>query len=257
MKGKYVIRFTVTSRFTTNADILEDWAIIRSTAYDILRTQEGQDLTFDESKLKPPAAIVQAAKPGSDDEQRKREFMVSLLLSNSPLIPKFINGSFAAIFENRDVNYEFFNQLSSSTFGRRSPSGRRYLSGHRQYSLDSRIDYLYDYHNKMKLVYPNSKLQEIEETDDQNGDGITPGRASPRRTRSLSLGQEDDLTLQVEEATVQDVLAAVQSRLHDVDIQDNMADEKPLSSNGPTEVRCLHCGHILDQDSIQAIRQEN
>lgn len=36
LKGKYVIRFTVTSTHTTNDDIIKDWSEIRSVASDIL-----------------------------------------------------------------------------------------------------------------------------------------------------------------------------------------------------------------------------
>ena len=32
LKGKYVIRFTVTSQYTTNQDIERDWKIISDTA---------------------------------------------------------------------------------------------------------------------------------------------------------------------------------------------------------------------------------
>lgn len=36
LKNKYVIRFTVTSHYTTNEDILKDWKEIRTVATDIL-----------------------------------------------------------------------------------------------------------------------------------------------------------------------------------------------------------------------------
>jgi histidine decarboxylase len=36
LKGKYVIRFTVTSTHTTNDDIIKDWTEIRNVATDIL-----------------------------------------------------------------------------------------------------------------------------------------------------------------------------------------------------------------------------
>jgi hypothetical protein len=36
LKGKYVIRFTVTSTHTTNDDIIKDWNEIRNVASDIL-----------------------------------------------------------------------------------------------------------------------------------------------------------------------------------------------------------------------------
>jgi histidine decarboxylase len=36
LKGKYVIRFTITSTHTTSDDIIKDWNEIRSVANDIL-----------------------------------------------------------------------------------------------------------------------------------------------------------------------------------------------------------------------------
>lgn len=36
LKGKYVIRFTVTSTYTTNDDIIKDWNEIRYVASEIL-----------------------------------------------------------------------------------------------------------------------------------------------------------------------------------------------------------------------------
>jgi len=37
LHGRYVIRFTVTSHYTTDADIMRDWALISQTATDVLR----------------------------------------------------------------------------------------------------------------------------------------------------------------------------------------------------------------------------
>jgi histidine decarboxylase len=36
LKGLYVIRFTVTSTYTTEEDITRDWKVIQSTADDII-----------------------------------------------------------------------------------------------------------------------------------------------------------------------------------------------------------------------------
>lgn len=39
IRDKYVIRFTVTSQYTTNEDILEDWQEIRKVATEILNSR--------------------------------------------------------------------------------------------------------------------------------------------------------------------------------------------------------------------------
>lgn len=37
LKGKYVIRFTITSTYTTNEDLLKDWNEVRTVATDLLK----------------------------------------------------------------------------------------------------------------------------------------------------------------------------------------------------------------------------
>jgi len=49
-----------------------------------------------------------------ETREKNADFGSSLLLANSPMSPKIVNGSFAAIFENSDVLREFarkFTQL--------------------------------------------------------------------------------------------------------------------------------------------------
>lgn len=90
LHGKYVIRFTVTSTNTTNEDILRDWAEIRNTANEIL----------DDDTISPVRAKVPLAE-SSDTREKNENFGTSLLLANSPMSPKIVNGSFAAIYRFR------------------------------------------------------------------------------------------------------------------------------------------------------------
>lgn len=46
------------------------------------------------------------------DTRKNKNFGTSLLLANRPMSPKIINGSFAAIFDNNDVLFEFAKKLS-------------------------------------------------------------------------------------------------------------------------------------------------
>ncbi|XP_022658960.1 histidine decarboxylase-like isoform X2 [Varroa destructor] len=80
LKGIYVIRFTVTSTRTTEEDIHSDWKLIKATADTVLAG----------SKPRIKLANIKEQAP---------EFGSSLLLANTPMTPKVIDGSFAALFE--------------------------------------------------------------------------------------------------------------------------------------------------------------
>lgn len=83
---------------TTNDDILRDWAEIKCTASEILAMTTGS----------PVKAKVSLA----ETRQKNENFGSSLLLANSPMSPKIVNGSFAAIYDTADV----FNDCMK-TFG--------------------------------------------------------------------------------------------------------------------------------------------
>ncbi|XP_071861106.1 histidine decarboxylase isoform X2 [Bombus fervidus] len=136
LHGKYVIRFTVTSTNTTNEDILRDWAEIRNTANEIL----GDTTT----------SPVRAKVPLAETREKNENFGSSLLLANSPMSPKIVNGSFAAIYDTADVFEECtkaFGQLRLEA--RDSPAMRRRIRGilmsGKQFSLDSRMDLVQGY----------------------------------------------------------------------------------------------------------------
>ncbi|XP_076476054.1 histidine decarboxylase isoform X3 [Bombus vancouverensis nearcticus] len=117
LHGKYVIRFTVTSTNTTNEDILRDWAEIRNTANEILG-----DTTTSPVRAKVPLA---GNAETNDTREKNENFGSSLLLANSPMSPKIVNGSFAAIYDTADVFEECtkaFGQLRLEA--RDSPDSR-------------------------------------------------------------------------------------------------------------------------------------
>ncbi|NXH52951.1 DCHS decarboxylase, partial [Rhabdornis inornatus] len=61
--GKFIIRFTVTSQFTTREDILQDWSIIQHTAAQIIRQNYGLHYINSGDGAGVPTTIVQ---PTSD-----------------------------------------------------------------------------------------------------------------------------------------------------------------------------------------------
>nr|CAD7424805.1 unnamed protein product [Timema monikensis] len=134
LKGRYVIRFTVTSARTTLDDVMRDWAEVRATATEVL------------DGVKTTNHVMRSRVPLAETRDRNENFGSSLLLANSPMSPKIVNGSFAAIFDSGD------SLLDQISFGfdrlrfdvKDSPAIRRRVRGMmmsgKQYSLDSRMD---------------------------------------------------------------------------------------------------------------------
>ncbi|KAG5683156.1 hypothetical protein PVAND_012454 [Polypedilum vanderplanki] len=127
LKGKYVIRFTVTSTHTTNDDIIKDWNEIRSVASEIL----------DECSIKIDKRVLL-----KDTREKNEAFGSSLLLANSPMSPKVVNGSFAAIIDADEFLAKAYAGIRIAN--QDSPAMRRRVRGilmsGRQFSLDSRMD---------------------------------------------------------------------------------------------------------------------
>ncbi|CAL7945920.1 unnamed protein product [Xylocopa violacea] len=179
LHGKYVIRFTVTSTNTTNEDILRDWAEIRNTANEILG-----DTTTSPVRAKVPLA------ESSDTREKNENFGSSLLLANSPMSPKIVNGSFAAIYDTADVFEECtkaFGQLRLEA--RDSPAMRRRIRGilmsGKQFSLDSRMDLVQGYACCRPAIEMSSELPlkedddlAVSETDINQSNDDDPGECS-------------------------------------------------------------------------------
>lgn len=112
LKGKYVIRFTVTSQRTTNEDILKDWQEIKTVATDVLNEWT-------------PGARPRV--PLADTKNRNENFGTSLLLSNSPMSPKIVNGSFAAIYDRDDVIAEYSKTIKLRQDAQNSPGKMKFF----------------------------------------------------------------------------------------------------------------------------------
>nr|XP_050864534.1 histidine decarboxylase isoform X2 [Vespula vulgaris] len=139
LHGKYVIRFTVTSTNTTNEDILKDWAEIRNTANEILGDSSGSP--------------VRARVPLADTREKNENFGSSLLLANSPMSPKIVNGSFAAIYDATDVFEECMKN-----FGQ--------LRVEAKDSPDSRMDLVQGYVCCGRSAGPSTDLPQMKEDED-------------------------------------------------------------------------------------------
>ncbi|XP_076178291.1 histidine decarboxylase isoform X2 [Ptiloglossa arizonensis] len=164
LHGKYVIRFTVTSTNTTNEDILRDWAEIRNTANEILG----------DTSTSPVRARVPLAE-SSDTREKNENFGSSLLLANSPMSPKIVNGSFAAIYDTADVFEDCTKAFGKLRLeARDSPAMRRRIRGilmsGKQFSLDSRMDLVQGYACCRPAIEMTSESP-LNEDEDSSGTG--------------------------------------------------------------------------------------
>ncbi|CAF4832776.1 unnamed protein product [Pieris macdunnoughi] len=137
-KGVYVIRFTVTSQRTTNQDILDDWNEIKTVASEILVDVFGSECGNIAVPKKPRITL-------KDTRELNATFGTSLLLANSPMSPKIVNGTHAAICDYEQVLSscaQTFAQLKMEP--KDSPEMRRRIRGIRmvgkKFSLDSCMD---------------------------------------------------------------------------------------------------------------------
>lgn len=92
VKESYIIRFTVTSYYTTEEDIKRDWCIIQSTAEKILKDEHLQ-------------------------KEEKKKFQSTLLLSNVPQTPKLVNASFLAFLDIESA-YDILKELTKRDYAR-------------------------------------------------------------------------------------------------------------------------------------------
>jgi len=77
--------------------------------------EEEQELTVEDAgKVEKPAVAAVELIQRKRDRLRRRDFGLSLLLSNVLMSPKFINGSFAALFDHVDIVAEYARHISRS-----------------------------------------------------------------------------------------------------------------------------------------------
>jgi len=185
LKGQYVIRFTVTSQYTRDDDIERDWAIIKRMATKILAAEIGENTVTEAISDEKRVEQIRRKR----EVLRRKDFGLSLILSNVPMSPKFINGSFAAMFDSPGVDIigEYAKYISRKNIDlngcpmRMSPR-KKFEEKKRQISFDQ--NHLFP-KTTMRPVYQalrqgslDSKIEEIfqisAEGDETEGDETYP-----------------------------------------------------------------------------------
>jgi histidine decarboxylase len=263
IKGKYIIRYTVTSQYTTVTDIERDWGHIRNMASSVLNDET----------LQPVSVVV--PRPISTAGQMKREglfkkdFGISLILSNVPMSPKFINGSFAALFEANDIIVEFARDLGRDSIDMNGhpirlsprkrlkehskqysfdlcmvPTGRKTLRPPKQGSLDSKIEEIFD----------TSIDSDLCDTDTEPSIGFDLNDREAKKTPSWETVAVDSQRLSPDpciptptsKATRPPVIQTELTADHVTDKDAASPDETLTIVNGIPHMFCKHCGHPIE-----------
>lgn len=240
LKGKYVIRFTVTSQYTEESDIDRDWMIISDTAKKVLRDDESTDEEImspdDEVFEKDEMPILRIPRVAP---LKRKDYGISLLLSNVPMSPKLINGSFAALFDNNDVIVEFAKQITNTDFNGRpirlSPRRRLKLKDStKQQSLDA-FKINRPLSTRLKYGSLDSKIEDILElstlNDQINGEEISENGTEPQQNRPAE--QQNKPTVQVRISQFNGSTSSPDD------------DDAIPGINGSPKC-CKHCGHVID-----------
>lgn len=248
LKSTYVIRFTVTSAATTEEDILRDWKIIRETAKEILKIHQQHA-----KKNRANISEIKLMQP---------EFGTSLLLANSPMSPKVVNGSYVAIFENPDIIKEFtkkFRNLRPDV--RDSPAIRCRIRGMlmagKQYSLDSHMDLVQTMVNS-SLPVTREDSSDVENASESSGSSqaqmmdagtdkssqTSPDTNSTSGSRGRSRSVHDDQIGSVQGRSLQGISSQVKMTIaengtHGKDYNEDTSQSQCISN----EVICKECGH--------------
>ncbi|ERL92483.1 histidine decarboxylase [Dendroctonus ponderosae] len=221
LKGKYVIRFTVTSPRTTLEDIVVDWKEIVTVANEILQEREKY--------------LTRAKVPLGETRDRNENFGSSLLLSNVPMSPKIVNASFAAIYDQSDVLEQFTKTIKLRKDAQDSPAMRRRIKGilmsGKQFSLDSRLDLFHGIDISPTLKAEHCSLPVVE-------DSLEPEeKSSSISDNDVTSGSQSSLKDNL------DVPPVRHHRSKSVDHQTNLT----IDDLAVRKEICNRCGHKVDK----------
>ncbi|XP_025080635.1 histidine decarboxylase-like [Pomacea canaliculata] len=205
LKGRYIIRFTVTSQYTTPGDIEEDWNVIRRTADQVIEDlvkeeQEEEEIPVEEEEEEEEAEGAPSTRREEEEDEeggeatrhakstlqrlpsfKKKDYGISLILSNVPMSPKVINGSFAALFENFDISEMLARHFRTGDLSSRalrlSPRKRGKLRDqNKQLSLDTSFFASKRQASRFKQSSLDSKIDDILEVSSVDSDYPGNGR---------------------------------------------------------------------------------
>lgn len=135
IKESYIIRFTVTSFYTTEDDIRRDWEVIRFNAERVLR------------KLRKETCRT-----------KKLSLQSSLFLANAPQTPKIVNASFLAFCPDFDLS---INDLAKELNSRDFKQSQLPLTPRRKPKYLTDKNYSFDHFSSPAQTLINKKKNDV------------------------------------------------------------------------------------------------
>lgn len=170
----YIIRFTVTSYYTTEEDINRDWMIIKNTTDQVLEHIENEKINNEKRKI----------------------FQSSLMLSNVPQTPKIVNASFLAFLMDQDMTSERIKELYSRDYlksplpltARRSPKLKIYLNtaSLKGSSFDQSVNSNYENAENTSLII-----------DETNKDAANEGKLIELYQKNINVSNNNSKKIQI------------------------------------------------------------
>ncbi|XP_048477680.1 histidine decarboxylase isoform X1 [Plutella xylostella] len=245
-KDTYVIRFTVTSQRTTSQDILVDWEEIKLVASEILVETFGSDhgnISLDARK-RPKVSLKQT-------RELNATFGTSLLLANSPMSPKIVNGTHAAICDYEQVLTSCAQTAAQLKMEPKdSPEMRRRIRGikmsGKMFSLDSCMDLVQGLMVE-SMVLPQCAEEKEEVTSNGSSGDKSSNSTSPMASSGNKLETNtDDNQLQIPAAPRQ-----IRSKSVDVSLSELFEDAKVTIDVEKNEIVITPTGSKVFADDIK------
>lgn len=221
VKNNYIIRFTVTSYYTTEEDIKRDWQIIQSTADEILLNVHQEIMIREE----------------------KRKFQSSLLLSNVPQTPKLVNASFLAFFLDPDITYDIVRELTNRDYSRShlplTPRRKPKLNAN-EYQKGLSLDQLTPFSSQILAALENFNNKdeqtnlEQQKIDKKSIISVNGNSNNKNVNRSKQNSEENDLVVIKKSSKFTVKQASLDSKIEHIFEEVEEADSQS-SANGETE----------------------
>ncbi|KAH3866452.1 hypothetical protein DPMN_029516 [Dreissena polymorpha] len=231
--------------YTTEKDIDRDWEIIQKTHARL----ESEETDLLEDEVFEDVHAKEVAKDKEKTTWRKsREFGMSLVLSNVPMSPKVVNGSYAAFFDNM---VEFAKEITRTDYAekpiRLSPRRRIHLRDQsKQQSLDIAPLYANRNHPFFKQGSLDSKVEEILESYSNGGYSIK----YPQDLSALAETEQEEFTDTIRVVVpTKGIAGKYDGGKSNGEAGGKMRVQTRDASNG-VRLFCKHCGHVVDVDEI-------
>ena len=174
---------------------------------------------------------------------RRKEFGMSLILSNVPRSPKIINGSFAALFETNDILTDYAKQLNRNSIDlneqpiRLSPR-RKLRDRKKQYSFDAGVALQRKSLHTYKQASLDSKIEEIFDSsfESYESEATESECEGPARNGNPAIVVAKPLPEEPRTA-----------RLYVLEpVKRHEALNGDTKINGTSRQLCKHCGHAVE-----------